>query len=224
MRENIIREKHSGGLAGHFSMDKTVEQLSHFYFRPKMQRDVQWLVTRCKVCQLAKGQSQNTRLYTSLPIWGMSWDWVSLDIVLGLPKTQWGYDSVMVVVDIFSKMVHIIPCRKTSDATHVAHLFFTEIVRLHGFPKSILSDRDVNFTGHFSRTLWKNMNAHLSYSSAYHLQINGQTKVVKRSLGNLLRSLVGENSWMWDRVLTQAEFTYNDSLNRSTCNSPFQIL
>jgi len=123
MRENIIREKHSGGLAGHFGMDKTHEQLRNFYFWPRMQRDVQQFVARCKVCQLAKGHSQNAGLYTPLPIPDRSWDLVSLDFILSLPKTQKGYNSVMVVVDRFSKMTHFIPCRKTSDATHVAHLF-----------------------------------------------------------------------------------------------------
>ena len=201
MRENIIREKHSGVFARHFGMDKTLEQLSHFYFWPKMQRDVQRFVTKCKVCKLAKGHSQNTGLYAPLPIPSRPWDSVSLDFVLGLPKTQRGYDSVMVVVDIFSKMAHFIPCRKTNDATHVAHLFFNEIIRLHGLPKSILSDRDVKFMGHFWRTLWKKMNTQLSYSSAYHPQTDRKTEVVNRSLGNLLRSLVGENSQMWDRVL-----------------------
>ena len=101
MRENIIREKHSGGLAGHFGMDKTLKQLSHFYFWPKMRRDVQRFVARCKVCQLAKGHSQNTGLYISLPVPGIPWDSVNLDFVLGLPKTQRGYDLVMVVVDRF---------------------------------------------------------------------------------------------------------------------------
>eukprot|EP00253_Pinus_taeda_P030585 PITA_30585 len=224
MRENIIREKHNGGLAGHFGIDKTLEQLSHFYFWPRMRRDVQRFVAKCKVCQLAKGHRQNTGLYMPLPIPGRPWDSVSLDFVLGLRKTQKGYDSVMVVVDRFSKMAHFVPCRKTSDATYAAHLFFNEIVRLHGLPTTILSDRDVKFTGHFWRTLWKKMNTQLSYSFAYNPQTDGKTEVLNRSLGNLLRSLVGENFRMWYRVLAQAEFAYNDSLNRSMGLSPSQIL
>lgn len=87
MRENIIREKHNGGLVEHFGIDKTLDQLSHFYYWPKMRRDVQRFVTRCKVCQLVKGHSQNTGLYTPLPIPSRPWDSVSLNFVLGLPRT-----------------------------------------------------------------------------------------------------------------------------------------
>ena len=101
MRENLIREKHSGGLVGHFGHDKTFEQLQQHYYWPKMRSEVQKFVSKCKICQHAKGKSQNTRLYAPLPIPNRPWDSISVDFVLGLPKTQKGYDSVFVVVDRF---------------------------------------------------------------------------------------------------------------------------
>jgi hypothetical protein len=129
-----------------------------------------------------------------------------------------------VVVDRFSKMAHFIPCQKTNDATHIANLFFKEIVRLHGLSRSIVSDRDTKFIGHFWRTLWKKLGTNLAFSSAYHPQIDRQTKVVNRSLGDLLRSLVTEHHSSWDNILPQVEFAYNDSVNRSTRKIPFQIV
>ena len=103
----------------------------------------------------------------------------------------------------------------------IAGLFFKEIVRIHGLPLSIVSDRDYKFIGHFWRTLWKKLGANLAFSSAYHPQSDGQTKVVNRSLGNLLRTLTKQHGQVWDLIIGQVEYAYNDLVNRSTGKSSF---
>jgi hypothetical protein len=221
MRENLVKEKHSGGLAGHFGHDKTFAKLSESYFWPSMRADVKRFVDRCRICQHSKGQKKNIGFYQPLPIPKRPWEAISMDFVLGLPRTQRGVDSIFVVVDRFSNMAHFIPFQKTSDVTHIANLFFKDIVRLHGLPRSIVSDRDTKFIGHFWRMLWKKLGTNLDFSSSYHMQTDGQTEVVNRSLGDLLRSLVTEHHNSWDQILPQAEFAYNDSVNRSTGKSPF---
>jgi hypothetical protein len=140
MRENLLKENHSGGLARHFGHDKMFSKLNGSYFWLGMRTNVKKFLDRCRIFHHAKRKRKNTGLYQPLPIPERSWDAVSMDFILGLARTQRGCDSIFMVVERFSKMTHFIPCQKTSDATHIANLFFKEVIRLHGFPKSIVSD------------------------------------------------------------------------------------
>jgi hypothetical protein len=128
MRENLLKEKNSGGLAGHFFHDRTFAKMRESYFWPWMWLEVKKFVDRCKIFQHSKGRKQNAGFYHPLSIPEKSWDEISMDFVLGFPRTQRGVDSIFVVVDRFSKMAHFIPCQKTSDATHIVNFFFKEIV------------------------------------------------------------------------------------------------
>jgi len=136
MRDNLLKEKHSGGLSSHFGHDKTFPQLIFSYFWLSMRSDVHRFVNRCIIFQYVKGTNHNAGLYQPLPIPNRPWDAISMEFLLGFPRTQRGSDSIFVVFNRFSKMAHFIPCYKTSDETHIANLLFKEIVRLHGFPIS----------------------------------------------------------------------------------------
>jgi len=138
-------------------------------------------------CQSSR---KNTCLYTPLPISNCPWQDVSMNSVLGLLKTLRKHDSVLVVMDRFSKMAHFLPCSRTFDASRVAKIFFDGVVKLHGLPKTIVSDSDVKFISYFWKTLWHMLDKKLKFSNAFHSQTDGQTRVINRSLGNTLCTLV----------------------------------
>ena len=118
---------------------------------------------------------------------------MSLDFILELSKSQKRRNSNLVVVDRFSNMAHFILCSKTSYVSHAAALFFDHVVKLHGLLKTMVSDKDAKFVSYFWRTLWHKMGAKLKFSTVFHPQTDGQTEIVNRILGNLLRCLVGKN-------------------------------
>jgi hypothetical protein len=205
----LLQEAHGGGLMGHFGATKTLDVLANHFFWPQMRRDVQRFVSRCTTCQKAKSHLNPHGLYMPLPVPSIPWADISMDFVLGLPRTKRGRDSVFVVVDRFSKMAHFIPCHKSDDAVHIADLFFQEIVRLHGMPSTIVSDRDAKFLSHFWRTLWNKLGTKLLFSTTCHPQTDGQMEVVNRTLGTMLRAVLKKNLKMWEECLPHVEFAYN---------------
>ena len=223
IRELLIREAHGGGLAGHFGITKTLQVLKEHFFWPKMLGDVTNIVGKCVTCHMAKTTFKHG-VYTPLPVPIRPWEDVSMDFIMALPRTQRGKDSIMVVVDRFSKMAHFVPCHKTNDASNVADLYFKEVVRLHGIPKTIVSDRDSKFLSYFWNTLWRKVGTKLLFSTSHHPQTDGQTEVTNRTLGALLRGLVSKTQKDWDIKLAHAEFSYNRSPTYATGHSPFEVV
>ena len=129
-KDLLIWEMHLGDLVGHFGRDKTIALVEDIFYWPSLKKNVARIVAQCKTCQLAKAKKQNTGVYTLLPVSHESWKNASMDFVLGLPRIAKGHDSILVIVDRFSKMTHFIPCNKTNDASHVAKLFFREVILL----------------------------------------------------------------------------------------------
>jgi hypothetical protein len=218
----LLQEAHEGGLMGHFGVKKTEDILVAHFFWPKMRRDVVRFVAHCTTCQKAKSRLNPHGLYMPVPAPSIPWEDISMDFVLGLTRTKRGRDSIFVVVDRFSNMAHFIPCNKIDDASHIADLFFWEIIRLHGVSNTIVSDCDTKFLSHFWRTLWAKLGTKLSCSTTCHPQTDGQIEVMNRALSTMLRAVLKKN--MWEECLPHVEFAYNRSLHSTTKMCPFEIV
>jgi hypothetical protein len=136
-----------------------------------------------------------------------------MDFLLGLPKTKRGRDIIFVVVDRFSKIAHFIPCHKSDNASHVADLFFIEIICLYGVPNTIVSDRDAKFLSHFWRTLFFKVGTKLLFSTTCHPQTEGEIEVVNHTLSIMLQVVLKTNLKLWEECLPHIEFAYNRSVH-----------
>jgi hypothetical protein len=142
-------EVHGGGLMGHFKVKKTEDVLAAHFFWLKMRRDVERYVSQYTTCNKAKSRLNPHGLYMPLPVSSVPWEDISMSFVLELARTKRLRDSSFVGVDRFSKMAHFISCHKSDNVSHVANLFFPEIVHLYGVLNSIVSDRDAKFLSQF---------------------------------------------------------------------------
>jgi transposase InsO family protein len=134
-----------------------------------------------------------------------------MDFIVGLPHTRASYDSIWVVVDRLTKAAHFILVKTTYSSAVLAELYMSQIVCLHGVPKKIVSDRGTQFTSHFWQQLDEALGTHLKFSSAYHPQIDGQTKRTNQILKDMLRACALQDKLGWDKRLPYAQFSFNNS-------------
>ena len=222
LQTKILHELHDTPTAAHFGAAKTLERVSRDFYWPKMRQTVDAYVKGCDACQRHK--SVNARPggeLQPLPIPQHKWDTITMDFITKLPKTKAGNDAIVVFVDKLTKMVHYAAMRTTSSATDVANLFLDRVFRPHGLPRTIVSDRDSRFTGHFWRAVFKALGTKLAMSSAYHPQTDGQTERANRTLEENLRSFVNSKHDDWDKHLPIIEAAYNNAVNASTGFTPF---
>ena len=188
-----------------------------------MGADIELFCSSCALCQTMKDSTQKpARLLHSLPIPDWPWQSVGLDFMGPLPKPK-GYDYLLVIIDRFTLQVHLLPTTTRATAKAVAWLFFTEIVRLHGMPESIVSDRDSKFTSKFWKELHRLMGMKLLMSTSFHPQTDGAMEWANCSIGQVLRALVHNSQNNWAEHCPMVEFALNSSMSTSTGYMPFEL-
>ena len=211
----IIKRYHSHPLSGHFGVSKTFSLIARKYTFSRMRPLIKTFISQCNVCQRTKAEKQAQRgeLHPlSVPM--QKWTSVSLDWIEGLPLTSSYLDSVLVVMDRASLMVHLIPTSKGTSARDVANLFISNIVRLHGIPRTVHSDRDARLINNFWSELCRILDIDHRPTTAYRPSSNGLVERMNQTIGNLLRNLTYSTSNRftdWTEKLPLLEISINNS-------------
>ena len=134
-----------------------------------------------------------------------------MDFIVGLPNTYQKHDLIWVIIDKLTKTAHFLPVHTTYSTKKYAEIYLDQIIHLHGVPKTIISDRGAQFVVRFWEQLQASLGTKLTRSSAYHPQTDGQTKRVNQILEDMLRACVIQYDKNWDKCVSLAEFSYNNS-------------
>jgi hypothetical protein len=147
-----------------------------------------------------------------------------MDFVTGLPRGKKGNDAIWVVMDRLTKSALFFPMKMTDSVDKLAKLYVNEVIRLHGVPVSIISDRDPRFTLRLWPSLQRAMGTKLNLSMAFHPQTDGQSERTIQTLEDLLRSYVLEFGGNWEDLLPLVKFTYNNSHQTTIDMAPYEAL
>ncbi|GMG20105.1 unnamed protein product [Ambrosiozyma monospora] len=177
IRTKFLHQCHDLPCAGHFGVEKTFELLSRTVYWPKLKNTVKKYVKTCDTCQRMKSStSHKNGLFNPLEVPVGRWTHVTMDFVTGIPRTDQGFDAIMIVVDRLSKRAHFLPCTKDFSSADTARLYLDQIFRLHGIPKHITSDKDIKFMASFWQTLHKGLGTELLFTTTNHPAADGQSE------------------------------------------------
>lgn len=211
-------------MGGHSGIPVTFCRLKKYFAWKFMKKDVHTFVSSCQTCLQAKpDRARYPGLFQPLPVPDGAWQMVSLDFVEGLPLSH-RMNSILVVVDKFSKYSHFIALRDPFTAAMVAQAFMLNIYKLYGMPKVLISDHDRIFTSQLWSELFTRAGVKLAMSTTYHPQTDGQTECVNQCLETFLHCFVHACPQQWFQWLHLAEFWYNTSCHSSLGCSQFEVL
>jgi hypothetical protein len=225
LRRDILDEAHKTRYTIHPGSTKMYQDLKKKFWWQGMKRDVAEYVAQCHVCQQVKAEHQRPAgPLQPLSILEWKWDQIAIDFVVGLPKAPGRQDSIWVVIDRLTKSAHFIPFHITDPVPKLAEIYIRDIVRLHGVPVSIVSDRDSRFTSRFWKCLQDALGTKLNISTAYHPQTDGQSERTIQILEDMLRLCVLDFKGKWIKYLPLIEFAYNNSFQATIGMAPYEAL
>ena len=225
LKRDIMEEAHSSAYAIHPGSTKMYRTLKEHYWWNGMKKEIASFVSRCLTCQQVKAEHQRPVGKIQLlpiPVW--KWEKITMDFVTGLPRTQRQHDAIWVIVDRLMKSAHFLPVNVEDSLEKMAQLYVDEIVRLHGVPVAIVSDRDPRFTSRFWPSLQTNLGTRLHFNTTFHPQTDGQGERTIQTLEDMLRSCVMEFKGSWDTHLALMDFAYKNSYQASIGMAPFEAL
>jgi hypothetical protein len=209
---------------GHEGVQRTLHRIRRDFHAPNLRALVQEYVRACATCQRYKSEHlQSAGLLLPLPVPSIVWADIGIDFIEALPRVG-GRSVILTVVDRFSKYCHFIPLSHPYSAESVAQAFFSDIVRLHGLPQSIVSDRDTVFTSLFWQELMRLTGIKLHMKTAFHPQSDGQTEAANKVIVMYLRCITGDRPLQWLRWLPWAEYVYNTAYQSALRTTPFKIV
>ncbi|QRW23800.1 Retrotransposable element Tf2 protein [Rhizoctonia solani] len=187
LRTDLLCIFHNSPLAGHPGRQQTLELVSRDYYWPSIRANTYWHVDTCKTCQRIRKPKYASIPPQPLELPTRPWQYVSYDMIVDLPKDR-NHNSILVIIDSFTKYGIFVKCSKKLKALELAELFLEHVWKQHGMPKKTVSDRGRVFNNKFLKALYKRLGIDPHFSLAYHPQSDGQTGRVNPSIEHFLRA------------------------------------